>query len=207
MEPVNENVNNKTSDVNENVNNETSDVETENLSNNESGATKNNNKTIYIPEKEKVDKLIRECVYASMGIGIVPLPFFNVAAVTASNLNLTRKLSSLYRVEFKEGVAKKIIIAVTGAGVSTLATPLIESVVSSIPLIGLPLVIGTKPALNGMITYSLSHMFINHFERGGSFLNANIESMKEDFASAYKNSREWLGSTISGKKNADTANT
>lgn len=158
-----------------------------------------------LPESEKVEKAIRESVYASMGIGVVPLPMFNVAAVTASNLNLVHKLSKLYGVEFKEGVAKKIIIAITGASAGVLATPIVETAVIGLPLVGLPLAIGTKSVLNGMTTYALGKMFVTHFERGGNFLAANVDSMKEDFTAAYKNSREWLGNTISGKKNAETA--
>jgi hypothetical protein len=42
-------------------------------------------------------------------------------------------------------------------------------------------------------------MFITHFERGGSFLRANLDVMKEDFSAAFKNSREWLGEAIKGK--------
>lgn len=156
--------------------------------------------TICVPDAAEVEKVIRSSVYASMGIGIVPLPLFNVAAVTASNLVLARKLSELYGVEFKEGIAKKIITAVVGAGAGTLATPLIESVVGLVPVIGWPLVIGTKPALNGMTTYAIGRMFVTHFEREGSFLSANMDAMKENFKAAFKNSREWLGSAISGKK-------
>ena len=131
-------------------------------------------------DNAEVEKLIRKSVYTSMGIGIVPFPLFNVAAVTAANINLIRKLSGMYGVEFKEGIAKKIIAAVTGAGVGVLASPFVESVVSGIPLIGLPLTIGTKPALNGMTTYALARMFVTHFERGGSFIGANVDAMKED---------------------------
>jgi uncharacterized protein (DUF697 family) len=151
----------------------------------------------------QVDKTIRSSVYASMGIGIVPVPFVNLAAVTASNLVLARKLSDIYGIEFKEGMAKKIIASVLGASAGLLASPLIESIVAGIPLIGLPLVIGTRPVLNGMTTYALGRMFVTHFERGGTFVSSNVESMKEDFSSALKNSREWLGDTIKGKEVAE----
>lgn len=154
---------------------------------------------VVVPESAKVEKVLRDSVYISMGVGIVPLPLFNVAAVTAGNLLLAKKLAALYGVEFKEGVAKKIIAAVISAGAGTLATPLVESVVGLVPVIGWPLVIGTKPALNGMTTCALGRMFVTHFERGGSFVGSNIDVMKDDFKAAFKNSREWLGEAIKGK--------
>lgn len=157
---------------------------------------------VVIPESEKVEKALRDSVYISMGVGFVPLPLFNVATVTAGNLLLAKKLSELYGVEFKEGAAKKIIAATLSAGAGTLATPLVESVVGLVPVIGWPLVIGTKPVLNGMTTYALGRMFITHFERGGSFIGSNMDVMKDDFKSAFKNSREWLGEAIKGRNAA-----
>lgn len=156
--------------------------------------------------EDVTDKAIRASVLASAGVGIVPFTLFNAAAVTVSHLLLVRKLSHLYGVEFKEGAAKKIIASVVSAGAGTLATPLVESVVGLIPVIGLPLVIGTKPALNAMTTYALGRMFVTHFENGGSFIGANVDALKESFKEAYKNSRNWLGETIKGnEKDAEAA--
>ena len=156
--------------------------------------------TIVMADAAEVNKIIRKSVYAAMGIGIVPVPFFNLAAVSASSIVMIKKLSELYGVEFKEGVAKKIVTAVIGAGVGVLASGPVESVVSAVPLIGLPLAIATKPALNGMTTYALGHMFVNHFEEGGGFVSVNMEAMKDSFSSAFNNSREWLSETIKGKE-------
>ena len=169
-------------------------------------STPENTENVCSVSKDEVEKTIRKTVYVSMGIGIVPFPLFNFGAVTATNLVLIQKLSNFYGVEFKEGVAKKIIASVGGAGLGTLATPLVESVVALTPIIGLPLAIGTKPVLNAMTTYALAQMFVTHFERGGSFIGANMEAMKSDFSTAFKKSREWLGNTIKGKeKTPETA--
>ncbi len=150
-------------------------------------------------DAHEADSVVRHAVYASMGLGIVPIPLFNLAAVTADNLIMVRKLSRLYGVEFKEGLARKIIASVAGAGAGTLASPLVESLVSGIPLIGPPLTVGTKPVLNGMTTYALGRMFITHFENGGTFIGANIDAMKKSFRNGFENSREWLGNTIKGR--------
>ena len=159
-----------------------------------------NPEVIVVVDAEEVDKVIRSSVYASMGVGIVPIPFFNIAAVTASSIVMTRNLSKLYGVEFKEGIAKKVIASVVGAGVGVFASGPVESLVGAVPLIGLPLVIATRPALNGMTTYALGRMFVNHFEKGGGFVSVNMDVMKENFSEAFKNSREWLGDTIKGKE-------
>jgi uncharacterized protein (DUF697 family) len=128
-----------------------------------------------------------------------------VAAVAAGDLVMVKKLAGLYGVEFKEEIVKKLIASVAGAGISTLASPLLESMVGWIPLIGLPLVIGSKPVLNACTTYALGRMFVNHFERGGNFVRVNLDVLKEDFYAAFKNSRVWLGETIKGKGAVITA--
>lgn len=188
---------------NDQVNPETSEPEINATQSAETEAV-NEGKALIIPDKAEVEKTIRTSIYTAAGVGIVPSGLFNAAAVTASNLLLVRKLSALYGVEFKEGSAKKIMASVIGAGAGTLATPLVESVVGLVPIIGWPLVIGTKPALNAATTYALAQMFVTHFERGGSFVGANVEVMKSDFAAAFKNSREWLGDKVSGKKSAES---
>lgn len=148
----------------------------------------------------QVDKLIRHSVYGAMGVGIVPLHWFQFASVAAVQLNLVRQLSNLYGVAFKEGIARKIIASVAGAGTSTLAAPLLRTAVASIPLVGLPLAVGAQPLMNGLTTYAVGRMFVTHFERGGSFVNANVDEMKQDFGAAYQRSREWLGNVVSGQK-------
>ncbi len=158
-----------------------------------------------VVDPNQVDKVIRKHVYGAMGIGIVPMPILNVAAVTGIQLDMVRQLSGLYGIAFKENLAKKIITAVIGAGAGVLASPLVESAVIGIPVVGLPLAVGTKPLLNGTGTYAVGQMFVTHFEKGGNFLSANLEAMKEDFGAALKNSREWLGNAISGKKDMEEA--
>ncbi len=154
---------------------------------------------------EEADKIIRQNVYGAMGLGLVPIHWFQFAAVLPVQLNVARQLSNLYGVPFKEGMAKNIITAVAGAGASTLLTPFIKAAVAGIPLVGLPLAVSTQPLMNALSTYAVGHMFINHFERGGNFVKANMDEMKQDFTKAYQNSREWLGSVVAGKKEGTPA--
>lgn len=153
-------------------------------------------------DKAKVEKLIHQSVYASMGVGVTLLPFVNLAGVTALQLNMIRKLSQLYGVEFKENIAKKILTAVVASGASVLATGPVGMLALSIPVFGTAAAFATLPTLNGISTLAMGRMFVTHFERGGNFIDANMDSMKEDFKTAYQNSREQLGDMISGKKAA-----
>lgn len=151
----------------------------------------------------EVEKTIRKSVYAAMGIGVVPVQLFNLAAVTAIQLDLVRRLSCLYGVDFKEGIAKKIIATVISSCVPALGSMVMGDAVIGIPLIGLPLAVGSKSILGGLSTYATGQMFVTHFKRGGGFIGANMDALKEDFSASFKNSRQWLGNTISGQKAAE----
>lgn len=157
---------------------------------------------IIVVDKEKVEKAINKGVYAAMGIGVTLMPILSLASVTAIQLNMVRKLSEIYGVDFKENKAKKIIAAVTGAGVPVLATGLVELAVIGIPVIGTSMAFATMPALNGISTNAVGRMFVTHFERNGDFVDANIGKMKEDFSETYKNSKEWVGKTFKNRKAA-----
>lgn len=166
----------------------------------EQGEQTDETTAIKVIDMAEVDKIIRKNVYASMGTGLVPVPLFCFATASVININMARQLSALYNVEFKENIAKNIIVSVLGAGTAMLASPLVELAVKGIPLVGLPFCVATKPVLNGMSTYAVGQMFVTHFNRGGSFVGANIDEMKESFTVAYKNSRAWIGDVIGGKK-------
>ncbi len=151
-----------------------------------------------------VDKILRHSVYGAMGMGIVPLPFVNIAALTGIHLNMVRQLSKLYGVEFKEGIAKNIIVSVLGAGVPGFASHFMSKAVVAVPVVGLPLAFAMKPATNGLCTYAVGQMFVTHFNRGGNFVTANVDALKDDFAKAYKDSRAWVTKNIR-RKRADPA--
>lgn len=150
-------------------------------------------------DREKLEKIINNSVYASMGIGVLLLPVFSLVSVTAIQLNMVRNIAKLYGVEFKQDFAKKVITAVIGAGVPVLGTGPVEYAVLHIPVFGTAFAFATMPALNGMSTLAVGRMFVNHFESGGNLVSASIDTMKEDFKKAFQNSREWLGHIISGK--------
>lgn len=151
-------------------------------------------------DKGEVEKLINHSVYASMGIGVLLMPIISLASVTAIQLNMVRKLSKIYGVEFKENLAKKVITTVVAAGVPVLATGPVELLALCIPVVGTAAAFATMPALNGLSTHAIGNMFVTHFEKGGNFINVNVDSLKEDFKTAYQDSREKLGDVISGKK-------
>lgn len=149
--------------------------------------------------KLEIDKIIRNKVYAAMGVGVVLIPAINFASVMAIQLKLVQELSEYYGVEFKKNVAKNIITSVITSGASVLGSFALEASVIGVPVVGLPIAIGSKAITGGLTTYSVGMMFVNHFEKGGTLAGDNWDSMKESFKKAMGKSRNWLADVLRDK--------
>jgi len=67
-------------------------------------------KTGQEPSQEELDNLIRNHVYASMGVGLVPIPLADFLALTGIQINLLRKLAKTYDVPFSKDTVKNILL-------------------------------------------------------------------------------------------------
>lgn len=158
------------------------------------------------PDPAAVEKAIRQNALGAMASCFIPNKIANMAAVTAINLNMARMLSKLYGVEFRHDIATKLIVSAAGMGGTMVFTPLVEDLLFKIvPVYNVQAMVCSVPVMFGGVTYAVGKMFVNHFERGGSFADANIDVMKQSFKAAYKNSRQWLGNAVAGKKAVEDA--
>lgn len=123
----------------------------------------------------EVDELIREHVYASMALGLVPFPILDMAALAGIQLNLARKLSNQFGEDiFKEERAKKIIASVLGGLSPLLLAPAAFSLLKFVPVVGTTISGVTMPVLFGSITYVVGQVLSSRYVHAGS------ETMKYD---------------------------
>jgi uncharacterized protein (DUF697 family) len=153
---------------------------------------------------DRRDNIIRQHVYASAGVGLIPIPFIDVIGAAGIQLNLMKKLSEIYNIEFNQKIAKKILISLCGGIVPTLIAPGVKSIVKCIPIIGFPLTVAATPLLDATSTYAMGRVITNHFEKGGNFINFNLEMAKEEFAAIVNDEKlkEKLMKVIYDKKDA-----
>ncbi|MBU0484516.1 MAG: DUF697 domain-containing protein [Proteobacteria bacterium] len=136
--------------------------------------------------KAATDQMIKNHMYASMGVGLVPLPMVDFLALTAIQIRLLCKLSNFYEMTFSKNRAKNIIGALIGSSLPVAATGPIASLIKAIPLIGQTTGALTMVVVGGASTYALGNVFVQHFESGGTFLDFDPEKVKEYFADLYK---------------------
>ncbi|MFV0349548.1 MAG: YcjF family protein [Halodesulfovibrio sp.] len=133
------------------------------------------------PAEDAVDAIIRKRVYAAIGVGFVPVPLVDFAALTAVQLEMIHALSKAHGVEFKKERVKSIISALCGGVLTTASVPLAASLFKSIPIIGFTAGAATISIMGGSSTYALGWVFDRHFRKGGTLGNFDVNEAKAYF--------------------------
>ena len=139
-------------------------------------------------------KIVKRNTYIAAGVAAVPVlpPGVDLAALGGVQVLMIKQLSDLYRVPFKENVARKVVAALVGTLSSrVLAAGVVGSMFKVLP--GFGAVIGgllALPAVSGAVTYALGKVFVKHFEEGGTLLDLDVNKVRDFFASQYQVGRK-----------------
>jgi uncharacterized protein (DUF697 family) len=135
---------------------------------------------------ERVNHAIQRNVYWAMGAGVLPLPLFDLVAITGVQLKLLRELSEIYDVRFSDGVAKKavtsLLVGVGGVGIGGVIG---MSFFKFLPIIGPSLGVVSIPVVSGMLTHAVGRTFVAHFEAGGTLADFDAKKMRTYFKQEY----------------------
>ncbi len=127
--------------------------------------------------------IIRNHTLIAAGVGLIPVPLMDIAAVGATQLLMIRKLSKYYDLPFSQHRAKALITALIGAGETSLILTSLGKWVPGIGAIGLT--VATAVTAGG-VTYAIGKVFERHFEMGGTLLDLDANAMKAYFAEQYQ---------------------
>lgn len=139
-------------------------------------------------------KIVKRNTYIAAGVAAVPVmpPLVDLAALGGVQVLMIKQLSDLYRVPFKENVARNLVAALVGTLSSrVLAAGVVGSMFKVLP--GFGAVIGgllALPAVSGAVTYALGKVFVKHFEEGGTLLDLDVNKVRDFFASQYQVGRK-----------------
>jgi len=119
------------------------------------------------------------------GAGLLPMPGVDLAAMSASQLWLLRRLSQLYNVPFTEDLARKLVASLLAGFIPLQLAGPASSAVKWIPLVG-PLLGGVAlVAIGGATTYAIGRAFVLHFETGGTLLTFEPQRVRAYFEAEY----------------------
>lgn len=139
----------------------------------------------------RLEKLSKHHILASMGVGLVPLPLVDMAALMGIQLNMVRKLSAEYNVPFKQDAGKSILTSLMSGVLSVTAGCVLASLIKFIPLIGWTTGAVTMPVVAGASTYAFFKVFVRHFESGGTFVDLDPAKFKSYFAEQFAKGKKF----------------
>jgi uncharacterized protein (DUF697 family) len=137
-------------------------------------------KIVLTPEERQYEaqNTIKNHTITAMGIGILPVPGLDLAALTGVQLNLLRKLGDLYGLKLTDEVGKKLLASLLSGYLPLAIAAPAASVLKFIPGVGIAAGVLAQSTLAGATTYAIGKLFLEHFESGGNFLNFKATGQK-----------------------------
>ena len=150
---------------------------------------------------ETASKLVDRFALWSGVAGLIPLPVVDVLAVGGLQVQMLRRLSQIYDVEFSENRGKAVIAALAGTMIPVTSGMGAASALKAVPILGALASGFVMPVLSAGATFAIGKAFVQHFESGGTLLDFNPPDYRE-FVKAQK---EMWDSRRSKKTESSTA--
>jgi uncharacterized protein (DUF697 family) len=130
--------------------------------------------------------IITNHMAAGAGLALIPVPLFDLGALTGTHLSLLRSLSNNYDVDYDKQKGKALLTSLVGGSVPVLIVMGLGSFAKLIPGIG---TIGggiSMTILSGSLIYATGQVFARHFEQGGTLSNFESKQWKEYFTEQFE---------------------
>jgi uncharacterized protein (DUF697 family) len=133
--------------------------------------------------KHEIEAVIRKRVYATMAVGLAPIPLLDLAGISAIQVEMIRALANKYGVPFRADAVKTIISSLVGGVMPVAFAPVVASLMKFIPIIGWTASGVSLSLIAGATTYALGNVFARHFESGGVLLDFDVNKVRSVFKS------------------------
>ena len=129
--------------------------------------------------RSRAKKVVERFSFWSGVAGLLPIPFVDLAAVAALQIQMLRLISRVYDVPLSENRGKALIAGIAGTVIPVSTGVGMASVVKSIPIAGTAVGVLVTPALAVAATYAIGMVFIQHFASGGTLLDFEPPNYRE----------------------------
>ncbi len=141
-----------------------------------------------LTKEQNAEKVIRTHVLWSLGAGLIPVPLFDIAAVTAIQTDMLRQLATEYQVDYSASTGKAFVAALTGGTFARIGA----SIIKAIPGVGS--VIGglSMSVTSGASTYALGQVAKGYFASGAnlSAILGDLGKAKEAYSEEFERGKQ-----------------
>ncbi len=149
---------------------------------------------------EQADKIIKNHVWFSVVPGWIPVPFIDLAAISAVQIDMIKQLCELYEKDYSSQRGKAVTLALFNTIGGRLPAYAIRSALKSVPGIGWALGGASLAAFAGASTYATGLVFKEHFDSGGTLKDINPESFREFYQKQFTKGKEVVEEIIEEEK-------
>jgi uncharacterized protein (DUF697 family) len=142
---------------------------------------------VELDREAEARSIVRRYSFGNAAVGLIPVPIFDLVALTGVQLKMVHSLANHYGVKFNKDIVKSSLISLAGSlGSMTVGAGIILSALKFVPALALTAGAFALPACSAAFTYAVGRAFIMHFEAGGNVLNFDAEAMHKYFKEFYQ---------------------
>jgi uncharacterized protein (DUF697 family) len=138
----------------------------------------------------QASNIIKKHVIVAMGASLVPIPLFDLVALTGVQLKMLHSVAKLYEVPFSKNLGKSSIASLLGGVMPTSTAMTLASLAKAVPGLGTATGMISVSLLGGATTYAIGSVFVQHFESGGTLLDFDTKKMRAYFSVKLKEGKE-----------------
>ena len=136
-------------------------------------------------------RTVKNYMWFSMGAGLIPIPFLDLAAISGLQLKMISDLCKQYDVPFKEQNGKAIIAALLGYIVpESLSRGMVGSLIKTVPFVGAIAGGLSMSMFTGASTYAIGSIFTRHLESGGTLLDMDLKSIGSEVQEEFEQGKK-----------------
>lgn len=135
------------------------------------------------------ENIIKSHVIASMALGLVPIPLFDIAALSTTQLSLLKQLCEYYDVPFENFDLKSLLTSLVGGSLPIISVVGLSSLIKVIPGLGTIAGMASLSITAGSVTYAVGKVFTKHFEEGGTFEDFDVKQAKRLLKSEFEHGK------------------
>lgn len=133
-------------------------------------------------KSQRADSIINSHTLWGMGAGLMPIPLFDIAAVTAVQIDMLKQLADTYEVDFTNEMGKTFVTALTGSTFARIGASLLKT----IPGIGTLIGGVSMSVMSGASTYAVGQVAKRHFETDGTIIDVDLNFARDAYDEAFE---------------------
>ena len=142
-----------------------------------------------LERSKRADRIIHSHTLWSMGAGMIPVPMFDILAVSAIQVDMLKQLAEAYESDFTENIGKTFVTALTGGTFARIGASFIKAV----PGVGTLVGGASMSVLSGASTYAIGQVAKRHYETEGNLVDIDLSSARKSYDEALERGKRVVG--------------